>query len=98
MKMGFEENRWDPHYVRPDGRVSMAEIWAKEDAERKAAEQRMIDDARADAQAVWALADYLMPADAREFAERMGMAETLQEMWRNAFITGWRAALRRSST
>lgn len=92
--MGFEENRFDPHYVRADGRVSMAEKWAQEDAERKAAEARMIEDAKCDAKAVWALADHLMPPDVREMAERMKMTETLQEMWRGAFIIGWRAANR----
>lgn len=93
--MGFEENRrWDPHYVRPDGRPSMAEIWAKEEAERKAVERAMVEDARSDAKAVWLLADYLMPADFKERAAQLQMSETMQEMWRNAFIAGWRAALR----
>lgn len=90
--MGMEENRgWDPHYVRPDGRVSMAELWAKEDAEAKSAELRMIANARADAKAVWALADYLMPADFKQLAENMKLDATMKEMWRNAFIAGWRA-------
>jgi hypothetical protein len=53
--MGLEENRrFDPHYIRPDGRVSMAEVWAKEEAEQKAAEARMIENAKCDARAVWA--------------------------------------------
>lgn len=95
--MGLEENkRFDPHYIRPDGRTSMAEIWAKEEAEQKAAEASMIDDAKADAKAVWALAEYLMPADFREMADRMKMSETMHELWRNAFIAGWRAAMRRT--
>ena len=97
--MGFEENcRFNPHFVRPDGRVSMAEKWALEEQQQKAAEARMIANAKADAKAVWALADYLMPADTREMAERMMMSETMQEMWRNAFIAGWRAALQHSET
>jgi hypothetical protein len=93
--MGLEENRrFDPHYIRPDGRVSMAEVWAKEEAEQKAAEARMIENAKCDAKAVWALADYLMPADFKETAASLKMTETMQEMWRNAFIAGWRAAHR----
>lgn len=85
------ENKWDPHYVRPDGRVSMAERWAAEEAQHKAEEHRMIEDAKADAAAVWLLADYLMPADFKELARNMKMEATMQELWRNAFIAGWRA-------
>ena len=72
--------------------------WAQESAERQAQaeaeERRKIEDARADAKAVWALADYYMPADVKQMAERWGMQETLIEMWRGAFIEGWRAAHR----
>ncbi len=89
--MGFEENRFDPHYVRPDGRVSMAEKWAEEEQQRKAEEARAIQNAKADAKAVWALADYMMPADFKEMARNMKMEATMQELWRNAFIAGWRA-------
>lgn len=94
--MGFEENslRFDPHWMRPDGRLSMYEVWAKEEAERKAIEAQMRQDAKVDARAVWTLADHLMPPDIREMAAAFGMGETIQEMWRNAFIAGWRAALR----
>lgn len=90
--MGIEENRrWDPHYVRDDGRPSMAEIWAKEEAQAKAVERDLIENAKADAKAVWALADYLMPADFKQMAENMKLDATMKEMWRNAFIAGWRA-------
>lgn len=93
--MGFEENRFDPRYVRPDGRVSMAEKWALEEQQRKAEETRMIENARADAKAIWSLADHLMPADFKEMADRLKMSETMRELWRNAFIDGWRAAHRK---
>lgn len=84
--------KWDPFYVRPDGRILMAEIWAKEEAERNAQEAKMIANAKADAKAVWALADCLMPTDFLETAERLKMQETMREIWRSAFIAGWRAA------
>jgi hypothetical protein len=86
--------RWDPHYVREDGRASMAEIWAKEEAEQRAKEARMIEDAKADARAVWALADHLMPPDVVEMGRALALEEVLKEAWRNAFIAGWRAAHR----
>lgn len=91
--MGANGSGSDRRIVEWSKGSTMAEVWAK-DAERKAQEQRMIEDARADAMAVWALADYCLPADWDEFAKRNGMPETLREMWRNAFIVGWRAALR----
>lgn len=59
-----------------------------------AAEARLIENARADAKAVWLLADQSVPADVREAAERWQMKETLIEIWRGAFIEGWRAAHR----
>ena len=90
--MGLEENRqFDPHYVRPDGRVSMAEKWAAEEAQRNAERAEMVRNANADAKAVWTLADYLMPADFKQMAMSLGMEETMKELWRNAFIAGWRA-------
>lgn len=89
--MGSEENSFDPGYVRPDGRISMTEKWALEEQQRKAEERQMVENARADAQAIWLLADYCMPADFKEMSRDMGMEATLQEVWRNAFIAGWRA-------
>jgi hypothetical protein len=75
---------------------TLVEQWAKQDAEHRAKEARAIEDARADAKAVWLLADMMLPADVKELAQRWGMPETLVEIWRNAFITGWRAAHRKT--
>lgn len=93
--MGMEENRFWKTTGIPSDRLSLGEIWAQEDRARKAEEARMIENARADAKAIWLLADYYMPADTKEMAERWNMKETLAEMWRNAFIEGWRAAHRK---
>lgn len=43
---------------------------------------------------LWALADLYVPTDVREAAARWKLENTLVEMWRDAFIEGWRAALR----
>jgi hypothetical protein len=50
---------------------------------------------RADAKAVWLAADHYLPDDVRESAKRWGMEQAICELWRNAFIAGWRAAHRR---
>lgn len=63
------------------------------DEERKAV--LAIENAKADEQAVWALADYFLPSDVREFGERHGIPELASELWRGAFVAGWRAALRK---
>lgn len=91
--MGFEENILFKGTNRPDG-PTLGEIWERDNRQRKAEEARMIDNARADSKAIWQLADYYMPADVQEMAERWKMQETLKEMWRGAFIEGWRAANR----
>lgn len=74
---------------------TLGEVWDKERRQREAEEGRMLADARADAKAVWQLAEYYMPADIRQMADIWNMKETLIEMWRGAFIEGWRAALRK---
>lgn len=45
----------------------------------------------------WQLADESIPADVRQLAERWKMGETLIEMWRGAWIEGYRAAKRETS-
>ena len=74
--------------------LTLGEKWAQEAAEQKAAEQRMIDNAQADAKAVWVLADFYLPPDVKEFFARHKMEETGCEMWKQAFAAGWRASLR----
>lgn len=96
--MGREENQ---DFLRefegkfPDTRTTVGDMWALEDRQRKAEELRMVENARADAKAVWLLADYYMPADIKEMAGLWKMESTLQEMWKGAFIEGWRAAHRK---
>jgi hypothetical protein len=60
-------------------------------ASADAAEQRAIADAKADASAVWALADFYLPPDMREWTAR---TELTAHAWRTAFVAGWRAANR----
>lgn len=55
-------------------------------------QKKLIQEAHQHRKAVWLLADYSIPADTREMAKRWGMEEVMMEMWRNAFIAGWRAA------
>jgi hypothetical protein len=75
-------------------RSALLDRWARDDAERRAAEARAIADARADARAVWLLADLMIPTDVKEFAARLRVPELGAEIWRSAFITGWRMAHR----
>ena len=89
MTKGLSEF-WD----KSDRGPTVGEIWDREERKRRAEEDRLLEDARADGKAIWPLADYYMPADVKEAAARWKMDETLQEMWRQAFIAGWRAAHR----
>lgn len=50
--------------------------------------------AHQDQRALWHLADRCIPADVKDMAKLWKMEHTLVEMWRNAFIAGWREALR----
>jgi hypothetical protein len=43
-------------------------------------------------QGLWSLADYHLPADIRETANRWKLGTVLCEIWRQAWIAGWRAA------
>ena len=40
---------------------------------------------------LWTVADARVPDDVRGMADRFGLGETLLEVWRCAFIEGWRA-------
>lgn len=42
--------------------------------------------------ALWQLAELHMPADVREAAARWKLDAVMTEMWRSAWIAGWRAA------
>lgn len=83
--MGYEENFW--------GNKSPASDWLCWKPAVDDEMQRHLMNARADAsKALWALADYSIPPDVKETAALWGMKETLLEIWRGAFIAGWRAA------
>ena len=43
---------------------------------------------------LWALADLYVPTDVREAAQRWHLDHSLPEIWRQAFIQGWRASQR----
>lgn len=96
--MGREENkdflkRFEELY--PDSRTTVGDMWALEDKQQKVEEARMVENARADSKAIWLLADYSIPADVLDLAKRLKMEEALIEIWRGAFIEGWRAAHRK---
>jgi len=98
--MGMEENYGAASGALIGGRVygdraALTQIVQREQDEAERRERRMMEDAAADKNAVWALADYMLPTDVREMAARWQMNETIQEMWRAAFVAGWRAAHRR---
>jgi hypothetical protein len=46
----------------------------------------------------WQIADEHIPADVREMAKRWKMEEALIEMWRGAFIQGYRLREREAQT
>lgn len=58
--------------------------------------EAMISLAKSDQRATWVLADYFLPADVKEFFERHGMLATGSEIWRTAFVTGFKVSLRGS--
>jgi hypothetical protein len=55
-------------------------------------EERPVRSASPDGKALWVLADHMIPPDIIESAKRWRMEETIKEMWRSAFIQGWRSA------
>jgi hypothetical protein len=57
-------------------------------------QQRALADAKADASAVWALADFYLPPDMKEWAAEHRIPELTAHAWRTAFVAGWRAAKR----
>lgn len=62
------------------------------EAEEEAQMLHAIAEARANANALWQLADMNVPGDVLETAARWGLTEVLPEIWRAAFIAGWRLA------
>ena len=62
---------------------------AQTEARIRAAEEKVAAE-----RGLWALADLYVPTDVREAAARWKLENTLVEMWRAAFIQGWRASLR----
>lgn len=58
--------------------------------EEDAAERFRCDAAAA--RALWALADLHVPTDVREAAARWGLEHTIVEVWRQAFIAGFRVS------
>lgn len=61
----------------------------RDDAQALAQEQA--EEARVAAErGMWALADLYVPPDIREAAQRWKLEHFLVEMWRSAFIQGWR--------
>jgi hypothetical protein len=76
---------------------TIGEIWDRERRQQVAEEVRMLEDTKADAKAIWLLAEYYLPQDIKDAAVRWKMENTLQEIWRQAFVEGWRAAYRKAN-
>lgn len=53
--------------------------------------QHALEHARADAAALWVLAEMNTPPDIIEFGERHKMPELAKHLWQSAFVAGWRA-------
>lgn len=75
--------------------------WASERPEMECvslreAERIALANAEADQIGLFALADLSMPPDIRDFGERMAMPEFGAQLWRCAFVAGFRAAIRAS--
>lgn len=45
-----------------------------------------------DSRPLWQIADESIPADIKDAAERWRLKHTLREIWRSAFMAGWRAS------
>jgi len=54
------------------------------------ADRRRAENAAAAEMGLWALADIHMPSDVREAAQRWKLGTAMEELWRSAFIAGWR--------
>lgn len=61
------------------------------DAQSEASKRRAEIHAAAE-RGLWALADLYLPTDVREAATRWQLENVLPELWRSAFIQGWRAS------
>lgn len=73
---------------------TLFEAIKKEEEQEELRKQRLIEDAMADSKAVWMVADYFVPSDVAEFFERHKIGVVGCEIWRSAFISGFRSALR----
>lgn len=71
---------------------------SRHDDAQAAAQQRIEADRVAAEQGLWALADLYLPPDIREAAQRWKLDHSLTEIWRSAFIAGWRQAMRSAET
>jgi hypothetical protein len=85
-EVGFWSDKYGP-YRSPV-------VWRDPEAERKAAQEQEAAMKAAAEHGLWALADHLMPSDVREAAERWKLDHVMTEMWRSAFIAGWREAFK----
>jgi hypothetical protein len=75
----------------PDQTITGPASFFRRQQDEDAAESRAAIE-RANALGLWALADVHMPPDIAEAARRWKLDQTLPEMWRSAFMAGFRAA------
>ena len=74
----------------PDQTLIGHDTFAKFQHAQTEARIRAAEDMAAAERGLWALADLHVPTDVREAAVRWKLENTLVEMWRSAFIQGWR--------
>jgi hypothetical protein len=92
-EMRNDETQWDENAFAASV-MRDKERWHAEAMKQDAAEQRALEDAKADASAVWALADFYLPPDLKGWAASHKIPEFTAHTWRSAFVAGWRAANR----
>jgi hypothetical protein len=83
-----------PGQLNSAQKQSMADAWRTEHLAQQGEERRALDDAKADAAGVRALAEFYLPPDLQEWGIRNRIPEFAKVAWISAFVEGWRAANR----
>ena len=65
----------------------------EQEAQAAREKREALQNARADAAALWALAEMSTPPDLREFGMRHKIENFAVHAWQTAFMAGWRAAM-----
>ena len=85
VEMAGENSRFSPLFP-----------WEGVDPIEQSRQRALLELMRSNQRALWLLADYELPPDVREIARVWKLEQTVCEIWRNAFIQGWRACNKES--